>query len=67
MPKKIPSKAKNKSDKINILDKIDSNDALDILKILCKEDKNIAKRIAPINTDLLEEIILFSWNRNILG
>jgi len=67
MPKKIPSKAKNKSDKINILDKIDSNDALDILKILCKEDKNIAKRIDPINTDLLEEIILFSWNRNILG
>ena len=48
MPKKTPSKAKKESDKINILDKINSNDALAILKILCKEDVDIAKRIEQI-------------------
>ena len=48
MPKKTPSKTKKESDKINILDKINSNDALAILKILCKEDVDIAKRIEQI-------------------
>jgi len=56
MPKKIPSKAKNKSDKINILDKINSNDALAILKILCKEDKNIAKKIEQIAIEYLSGV-----------
>lgn len=56
MPKKIPSKTKNKSDKINILDKINSNDALVILKILCKEDMNIAKRIEQIVREYLSEV-----------
>ncbi len=55
-PKKIPSKAKKESDKIDILDKINSNDALAILKILYKEDTNIAKRIEQIAREYLSEV-----------
>ncbi len=50
---KKPSGTKNKPTRKNILDKINADDAFAILKILAKEDTNIARRIEQIAVDYL--------------
>lgn len=51
-----PSETKNKPEDKDILSKINADDAFVILKILAKEDVNIAKRIEQIATEYLSGV-----------